>query len=77
MTGENLLKFYEKFITTWHGKYRGRINCAVSCSAPQRVSPDYLMALTSLSKEKDLPFNVHVLETRLQRVLGKKSLINL
>ncbi len=73
MTGENLLKFYEKFITTWHGKYRGRINCAVSCSAPQRVSPDYLMALTSLSKEKDLPFNVHVLETRLQRVLGKKK----
>ena len=31
------------------------------------------MALTSLSKEKDLPFNVHVLETRLQRVLGKKK----
>ena len=73
MTREELLKIYEQFITSWHGKYRGRISCAVSCSAPQRVSPDYLMALTSLSKEKDLPFNVHVLETRLQRVLGKKK----
>ena len=70
---EELLELYERFIATWHGRHRGRINCAVSCSAPQRVSPDYLTALTSLSKEIDLPFNVHVLETRLQRVLGKKK----
>jgi len=51
----------------------------VSCSAPQRVSVDYLQALSELSRTYDIPYNIHVLETKLQRVLGEvkygKSLI--
>lgn len=71
MTGSALLDLYRDFISRWHGASGGRLRCAVSCSAPQRVTPEYLEALTDLSRSHDLPFNVHVLETRLQRVLGE------
>jgi 5-methylthioadenosine/S-adenosylhomocysteine deaminase len=65
-----LLGLYEHLITRWHGAAGGRLAAAVSCSAPQRVSDDYFRGLSALSKAYDLPFNIHMLETRLQRVLG-------
>ncbi|MEM1066269.1 MAG: amidohydrolase family protein [Pseudomonadota bacterium] len=73
LTGPDLLALYEAFISRWHGAVGDRIRCAVSCSAPQRVTPEYLQALTELSRAHDVPFNVHVLETRLQRVLGQEK----
>jgi cytosine/adenosine deaminase-related metal-dependent hydrolase len=66
----DLLAGYRHLIDTWHGKCGGRLTAATSCSAPQRVSDDYLGALDDLSKTYDLPFYVHILETRTQRVLG-------
>jgi 5-methylthioadenosine/S-adenosylhomocysteine deaminase len=68
-----LLELYRHLIARWHGQAEGRLGAAVSCSAPQRVTLDYLGALSELSKRYDLPFNVHVLETRLQRVLGESK----
>jgi 5-methylthioadenosine/S-adenosylhomocysteine deaminase len=65
-----LIGLYEHLIERWHGAEGGRLAAAVSCSAPQRVSDDYFKALSKLSREHDLPFNIHILETRLQRVLG-------
>ncbi|MEO1018418.1 MAG: amidohydrolase family protein [Pseudomonadota bacterium] len=65
-----LLEIYGDFIGRWHGLENGRLGCAVSCSAPQRVSGDYLSTLTEIAKKHDLAFNIHMLETRLQRVLG-------
>jgi cytosine/adenosine deaminase-related metal-dependent hydrolase len=65
-----LLGLYEHLITRWHGAAGGRLAAAVSCSAPQRVSDDYFRGLSALSKAHDLPLNIHILETRLQRVLG-------
>lgn len=65
-----LLGLYEHLIRRWHGAAGGRLAAAISCSAPQRVSDDYFRGLSALSRAHDLPFNVHVLETRLQRVLG-------
>ncbi len=77
-TGD-LVALYRAYISRWHGSEDGRLRASVSCSAPQRVTPDYLAALSRLSAEFDLPFNMHILETRLQRVLGDerfgKSLI--
>lgn len=67
-----LLALYRSFISRWHRTHRGRLRASVSCSAPQRVRPDYLSGLSDLSAEFDLPFNMHVLETRLQRVLGEQ-----
>jgi 5-methylthioadenosine/S-adenosylhomocysteine deaminase len=78
-SGDELIALYREFIAGWHGAGDGRLRCSVSCSAPQRVTERYLQDLTELSGQHDLPFNIHILETKLQRVLGRerfgKSLI--
>lgn len=68
-----LLELYGHLIARWNGAADGRLAAAVSCSAPQRVTVDYFKALSSLSRRHDLPFNIHILETKLQRVLGQRK----
>jgi 5-methylthioadenosine/S-adenosylhomocysteine deaminase len=70
MDAAGLLACYGHLIEHWHGRAQGRLRAAVSCSAPQRVTVDYFRELDALSREHGLPFFVHVLETKLQRVLG-------
>jgi 5-methylthioadenosine/S-adenosylhomocysteine deaminase len=72
-SGAELLAIYDDFLARWHGAEHGRLMCSVSCSAPQRVTREYLQQLTDLSRTRDLPFNIHILETRLQRVLGQEK----
>ena len=66
----DLLGAYQHLIDTWHGFDGFRLRAAVSCSAPQRVSPRYFADLEALSVAHGLPFYAHMLETKLQRVLG-------
>jgi cytosine/adenosine deaminase-related metal-dependent hydrolase len=70
---------YRWYLSNWHGAEDGRLRIAVSNSAPQRVSEDYFAFLSAFSREHDLPFNMHMLETKTQRVLGQtrwgKSLV--
>ena len=73
MCAEGLLECYRYLIHRWHGAAGGRLCAAVSCSAPQRVTPDYFAALDALSRAHDLPFYIHMLETKLQRVLGEEK----
>lgn len=73
MDTAGLLACYRHLIARWHGQAGGRLRAAVSCSAPQRVTPDYFAALDDLSRRHHLPFYIHILETRLQRVLGLES----
>lgn len=73
MDAEGLLACYDHLIRRWHGAEAGRLSAAVSCSAPQRVTPDYFAALDDLSRTHDLPFYIHMLETKLQRVLGQEK----
>ncbi|PWS37961.1 hypothetical protein DFH01_01200 [Falsiroseomonas bella] len=70
---EELLELYDHLIARWDGAAEGRIGAALSCSAPQRVTLDYFRALSALSAKHDLPFNCHILETKLQRVLGEEK----
>jgi cytosine/adenosine deaminase-related metal-dependent hydrolase len=70
---EELLSLYAHLIGRWHGAEGGRLAAAVSCSAPQRVTNDYFAGLSELSRRHDLPFNIHILETKLQRVLGREK----
>jgi 5-methylthioadenosine/S-adenosylhomocysteine deaminase len=72
LTTAQLTDAYRRYIARWHGAHGGRLRAAVSCSAPQRVELDYLHALSSMAAEFDLPYNMHILETRLQRVLGQE-----
>ena len=71
-TTASLTDAYRRYIARWHGACDGRLRAAVSCSAPQRVERAYLHALGELAAEFDLPYNMHILETRLQRVLGQE-----
>ena len=70
MSTQELLDLYQYFIDTWHNTGGGRVRAGVSISCPQRVKVDYFKALSKLSKSLDIPLNVHILETKLQRVLG-------
>lgn len=72
MSTAELLALYRDFISRWHNSQEGLLRTSVSCSAPQRVKPDYLEGLAELSATFDIPYNMHVLETRLQRVLGDR-----
>ena len=72
MDGRRLLECYQHLIRSWHGREAGRLRAAVSCSAPQRVTRAYFRALDELSRQYQLPFYMHVLETKLQRVLGEE-----
>jgi 5-methylthioadenosine/S-adenosylhomocysteine deaminase len=74
-TQEGMLEHYGYLIDRWHGAADGRIAAAaaVSCSAPQRATEDYLTALHRLSVAYDIPYFCHVLETKLQRVLGDEK----
>lgn len=70
---KDMLEMYDWFIGAWHNTANGRINVGVSCSAPQRVDLPYHQALVELSNRHNLPFAVHILETKLQRVLGEQQ----
>ena len=70
MSTQELLDLYSYFIDTWHNSFDGRVRTGVSVSCPQRVKVDYFAALSDISKSLDIPLNVHILETKLQRVLG-------
>jgi cytosine/adenosine deaminase-related metal-dependent hydrolase len=64
----DIMSTYREFIGRWHGAAAGRLRCAVSPSAPQRATEPYLLELHALAAEHDLPFVVHVYESKLQRV---------
>ena len=73
MDAAGLLECYRHLIERWHGSAGGRLRAAVSCSAPQRVTVEYFRELDALSRRHHLPFFVHVLETKAQRVLGDQK----
>jgi 5-methylthioadenosine/S-adenosylhomocysteine deaminase len=66
--GGELADLYRWFISSWHEQAGGRLRSAVSCSAPQRVTAEYFRFLGDLSREHEIPYNMHILETRSQRV---------
>jgi 5-methylthioadenosine/S-adenosylhomocysteine deaminase len=73
-TSAQLLVAYHRFLDRWHDRGDGRLRGAVSCSAPQRVELEYFEALARLSRELAIPFNMHILETRDQRLFGDVKL---
>lgn len=73
MDTPGLLECYRHLIERWHGSAGGRLRAAISCSAPQRVTVEYFRELDALSRRHHLPFFVHVLETKAQRVLGDQK----
>jgi 5-methylthioadenosine/S-adenosylhomocysteine deaminase len=73
MDSRGLLDCYRHLLERWHEGVGGRLRAAVSCSAPQRVTEEYFRELDALSRRYNLPFFVHMLETKVQRVLGEEK----
>lgn len=78
MTAEAYVDFCKSAFDSLHGR-AGRVNFMIAPSAPQRCTPDLMMACMELAMEKHVPFHTHVLETRTQAITGHqlhgKSLI--
>jgi 5-methylthioadenosine/S-adenosylhomocysteine deaminase len=72
-SAQEMADLYRWYHATWHGAENGRLRIAVSNSAPQRVTEDYFAFLSAFSRAHDLPFNIHMLETKTQRVLGQRK----
>ncbi|WP_168879352.1 amidohydrolase family protein [Rhizobium sp. P28RR-XV] len=52
----------------------GRLNFMIAPSAPQRCTPDLMVACMDLAIEKGVPYHTHVLETKTQAVTGHEIL---
>ncbi len=68
VTGDYLLDVYRQVIRKWNG--RSDLKVTLSVSAPQRCSDDYLQKMEKLSQQENLPYHMHILETKTQRVTG-------
>jgi 5-methylthioadenosine/S-adenosylhomocysteine deaminase len=65
----DLLALAREMIEKWNG-HAGYLHVGLAPSAPQRCSDTFLLALDDLSREKRVPWNLHVLETKIQAVTG-------
>ncbi|MFJ6323209.1 MULTISPECIES: amidohydrolase family protein [unclassified Rhizobium] len=78
MTADAYVDFCKSAFDGLHGR-AGRVNFMIAPSAPQRCTPELMMACMELAVAKHVPFHTHVLETRTQAVTGHelhgKSLI--
>jgi cytosine/adenosine deaminase-related metal-dependent hydrolase len=69
LTTADYLSFTEEAIRRFH-QPGGRLQYAVSPSAPQRCTDDLLVASHEIAKKFGLPYHMHVLETKVQVVTG-------
>ncbi len=66
-----LIALNESLLRRWHGR-GGRIQVALSASAPQRCTDAFILALDDLSRRWRTPLLTHVLETKVQVVTGRE-----
>lgn len=67
----DLLALSEALLRQWHG-HEERIQIALSASAPQRCTDEFIVALDDLSRRWRTPLLTHVLETKMQAVTGRE-----
>jgi cytosine/adenosine deaminase-related metal-dependent hydrolase len=72
---DEVIELCETYIDRWHG-YDGRFSITISPSAPQRCSEEMLIKLAEIAQEHDLLYTSHLLETRIQFLLGKSNRFN-
>ncbi|MGQ4273819.1 amidohydrolase family protein [Terrihabitans sp. B22-R8] len=64
---------YLGFVKDAHGRFHGRsgrIRFMLAPSAPQRCTPELMLAANDLAKEWGVPFHTHIVETKVQGVTG-------
>jgi 5-methylthioadenosine/S-adenosylhomocysteine deaminase len=68
--GADILAFARGYAQTRHPR-QNRVGYIAAPSAPQRCTPEFLMAVRAMADEFDLPLMIHVQETRMQVVTGR------
>ena len=57
---------------TLHGR-AGRLRFMIAPSAPQRCTPELMLACNDLARDRGVPYHTHVLETKTQAVTGVET----
>jgi 5-methylthioadenosine/S-adenosylhomocysteine deaminase len=70
-TTQSYLEFSEEAVRRFHGR-AGRLRYVVAPSGPQRCTEDLLVAASDFSKRHDVPYHIHVLETKVQLVTARE-----
>jgi 5-methylthioadenosine/S-adenosylhomocysteine deaminase len=65
-------EFCEEAVRRFHGGSGGRLRYVVAPSGPQRCTEELLHTIAQFSRDRAVPFHIHILETRTQRVTGSK-----
>jgi cytosine/adenosine deaminase-related metal-dependent hydrolase len=75
------MDFCAEAVSRFHGGGGGRLRYVVAPSGPQRCTEELLGTVADFSRAHGVPFHIHILETKVQRVTGTrlygKSLIRL
>jgi 5-methylthioadenosine/S-adenosylhomocysteine deaminase len=66
------LGFCVDAVDAFHNGANGRLRYVVAPSGPQRVTEELLGAVAEFSRSRAVPFHIHILETRTQRVTGAR-----
>ncbi|MGM0875410.1 MAG: amidohydrolase family protein [Bacillota bacterium] len=67
-SSDEIFYINEEIIQEWNGKEDVKI--VVSPSAPQRCDIDHLQRMFKLAEKYDVPYHLHICETRAQRITG-------
>jgi 5-methylthioadenosine/S-adenosylhomocysteine deaminase len=65
------LALNDRFLERWDGSDGGRLRGACSCSSPTRCTDEFLESLHARAVDHDVPFVVHLYESKAQRVAGQ------
>jgi len=66
---EDYIAFSRAAFQTFHNRL-GRLRFMVAPSAPQRCTPELMLAADELARQYRVPFHTHIVETKVQAVTG-------
>jgi cytosine/adenosine deaminase-related metal-dependent hydrolase len=66
------MDFCAEAVSRFHGSGEGRLRYVVAPSGPQRCTEELLGTVADFSRSFEVPFHIHILETRVQRVTGTR-----
>jgi 5-methylthioadenosine/S-adenosylhomocysteine deaminase len=66
---DEYIAFCKQAIQRFHNR-EGRLRFMVAPSAPQRCTPELMLAADELARHHGMPFHTHIVETKVQAVTG-------
>jgi 5-methylthioadenosine/S-adenosylhomocysteine deaminase len=69
---DDYMQFCSQAVERFHGSGGGRLQYVVAPSGPQRCTEEALATVANFSRTSAVPFHIHILETRVQRVTGTR-----